>query len=404
MMPLATVIIPTHDHADTIPYAVASVQAQTVQDFELFVVGDDAPARTDAVMAALCAADARIRYVANPKGAGHGEAHRAQALGQAAGRIVCYLGDDDLWLADHLETMAALLTNADFAHTSQVNVRADGSVMVPAGDLQVAALRRRMQEQKWNFFGPTSAGHTLEAYRKLPAGWRPRPDGMFSDLHMWRQWLAQPWCRFHSEPALTTLHFPASLRKGWSVAERVGELERWWARIREPDFKPWLERERLLDWQRRCEQPAFYFDLAKTLEELGDSERAEALYRRAISIDAVNPRYHRRLSSVLLKRGADEEALAAAKTAAELAPEDPNLGHYLGVLLARLQRWDEAALAHARAIELDPAVGRFHYQAGRCLEKLGRLKEARFHAAKAVDLEPEQLPFHHYLERLQARG
>src|SRR5688572_28531652 len=42
-MIVATVVIPTHDHADTLTRAVASVQAQTLADFELFVVGDGAP-------------------------------------------------------------------------------------------------------------------------------------------------------------------------------------------------------------------------------------------------------------------------------------------------------------------------------------------------------------------------
>ena len=35
-----TVVIPTHNHADTLSYAVRSVLWQTCQDFELFIVGD----------------------------------------------------------------------------------------------------------------------------------------------------------------------------------------------------------------------------------------------------------------------------------------------------------------------------------------------------------------------------
>ena len=250
-MPLATVLIPTHEHADTIRYAIASVQAQTVQDFELFVVGDGAPSRTDTIMDELGAADPRIFYFPNPKGEGNGESHRAKALEHSRGEVVCYLGDDDLWLSDHLEVMVSLLASADFAHTNQVDIRPDGSLTVLAGDLNAVVTRKRMQEQKWNFFGPSCAGHTMAAYRKLPAGWRPRPEGIWSDLHMWRQWLEQPWCRFHSEPALTMLHFPSPLRQGWSITERVEELERWWERIRQPGFRAWLERQRQQDWQRR---------------------------------------------------------------------------------------------------------------------------------------------------------
>ena len=54
-----------------------------------------------------------------------------------------------------------------------------------------------MLAEKWNFFGPTCAGHTLDAYRRLPFGWQTKPTDTWSDLHMWRQWLEQPWAEGH---------------------------------------------------------------------------------------------------------------------------------------------------------------------------------------------------------------
>ena len=39
-MPSASVLIPTHEHAATLAYAVASVQRQTVDDIEILIVGD----------------------------------------------------------------------------------------------------------------------------------------------------------------------------------------------------------------------------------------------------------------------------------------------------------------------------------------------------------------------------
>ena len=61
-------------------------------------------------------ADPRVRFFDLPKGERHGERNRHLALAEAAGRIVCYLSDDDLLLPRHVATMLELLEGADFAH------------------------------------------------------------------------------------------------------------------------------------------------------------------------------------------------------------------------------------------------------------------------------------------------
>jgi glycosyltransferase involved in cell wall biosynthesis len=89
-MPVATVVLPTHDHATTLPYALESVQRQTVEDLEIVVVGDGVGDDTREVVAARMREDARIRFLDRPKGERHGERHRHEALAGARGRIVCY--------------------------------------------------------------------------------------------------------------------------------------------------------------------------------------------------------------------------------------------------------------------------------------------------------------------------
>ena len=102
--PLATILIPTFDHADLIAFPLRSILRQSDQDFEILVVGDGVPERTREVLAPFLD-DPRIRFFDNPKGAGNGELHRHAALQEASGDIVCYCGDDDLWLPDHLATL-----------------------------------------------------------------------------------------------------------------------------------------------------------------------------------------------------------------------------------------------------------------------------------------------------------
>src|SRR5882724_3504899 len=131
----ATVLIPTHDHADLLLRSVASAQRQSVSAIEIFVIGDGAPDRTREIVAGLGRADPRIRFFDHPKGPRHGEVYRAEALRQARGRIVCYLGDDDLWLPDHVERMERLLDTADFGHSMHVEAAEDGSLHVHLFDL-----------------------------------------------------------------------------------------------------------------------------------------------------------------------------------------------------------------------------------------------------------------------------
>jgi hypothetical protein len=68
-------------------------------------------------------------------------------------------------------------------------------------------------------------------YRRLPFGWRTTPAGVWTDLYMWQQFLAQPGCRSVSAARPTALTFPSPPRRGWTVEWRLAELEHWSGRI-----------------------------------------------------------------------------------------------------------------------------------------------------------------------------
>ena len=230
--PTFTVLIPTHDHADTLRYSVASVQSQTRQDFELFIVGDGVPERTREVVADLMARDPRIRFFDNPKGERHGEAYRHAALQEARGRYVCYQSDDDLWFPTHLDRMASMLEQHDLSHTMQINLAPDGSAATKMYDARLPDQIERMRKLHAGF-GLASGGHTLDAYRRLPRGWFPAPPGFNTDLHFWLQFLDQPWCRYTSLKWPTVCHLSSVQRRDWPNTERVAELALWWPRFRD---------------------------------------------------------------------------------------------------------------------------------------------------------------------------
>ncbi len=234
-MPTATVLIPTHNHIEPLREAIASVQAQTLKDFELFVMGDGVGDATRELVAELAAADKRIRFFDLPKGPRKGEASRHQALLEASGRFVAYLGDDDVWMPMHLATLDALLKRVDFGHTMHIGSRGGGTLQFLFADLENPRLRQAMLERNVNRFDFTFAGHTLDAYRRLPHGWRTTPpEERWIDLYMWRQFLAQPWCRAASAMIPTAICTSTHMRPDLSDGERAGEL----AQLRRDFAKP----------------------------------------------------------------------------------------------------------------------------------------------------------------------
>lgn len=223
-------LVPTHDHGTTLDFSLASALAQEVEDIEVLVVGDGAPASTRALVEAIAARDPRVRYFDNPKGAGHGEMHRHHALQTADGAVVAYLSDDDLWHPGHLTELLALLEEADFANTLPVAVTADGSLRTWAVDLSLEADRRLLLRGE-NRVPLSFAGHTMALYRRLPEGWQPRPQGVPSDLNFFRQCLTVEGCRARSGMRPTGLHLASVERRDAGPQERHGELRAWSERV-----------------------------------------------------------------------------------------------------------------------------------------------------------------------------
>jgi glycosyltransferase involved in cell wall biosynthesis len=213
------------------------VLAQTRQDFELFIICDGAPEATAEAARAFAAQDRRIRAFIHPKGERHGEAWRHLALQDARGRIVCQIGDDDLWFPNHLAEVETLLATADFGDTLPMYLQPDGGARLFLADFGDATVRQQMTEGMINAFGPTPSAYRLETYRALPVGWSPAPVGMWTDLFMWRKFLALPDIRCATRFVATTLTFPQGLRQDWSLERRRGEIAAIASRIGDIAFR-----------------------------------------------------------------------------------------------------------------------------------------------------------------------
>jgi len=191
------------------------------------------PATAAAAARNVAASDPRIRLIENPKGPRHGEVYRHAALQHARGSVICYLGDDDYMLPNHVESMLRLLGTADLAHSLPLNVEPDGTVTSWACDLQIGWYRRLLLSGE-NRISLSFLAHTLDAYRRLPHGWRTTPAGTPTDLYMLQQFLAEPWVRPVSGTVATALHIGSAGRKQHTQQQRVDELATWAARMSAP--------------------------------------------------------------------------------------------------------------------------------------------------------------------------
>jgi glycosyltransferase involved in cell wall biosynthesis len=184
--PATTVIIPTHDHPSTLDLAIASVLEQFEASLELVVIGDGVEDDTRDVIAALD--DPRLRFIDSPKSSSRAELVRHHVLMDARSQYICYLGDDDLMLKDHVETVIEVLQSVDFAHPLPVYILPDGGFGAHLTDLSSSECRDWHLDPARNAVSLTGAAHRLDAYRGLPVGWREPPAGRWSDHYMWQQW------------------------------------------------------------------------------------------------------------------------------------------------------------------------------------------------------------------------
>ncbi|WP_080237897.1 glycosyltransferase family A protein [Spirosoma rigui] len=222
----ATIILPTTaDRGVLLPLCVSSIQQQTLQAFEVFIIGDGVDEPTRVIINELVRQDNRIRFFDHPKHARRGEVYRHQALQEARGEFVAYICDRDLWLPKHLETLAHYLQHATLVTTYYYYVRRDQQLVLPYLYTSPTETARGIL---------SAAGHRLDFYHRLPYGWRTTPVHRPTDRYMWEQMLAQADCQVAVAWQPTLLYFKRNDHPGWPTVQRYAELARWAALLQTP--------------------------------------------------------------------------------------------------------------------------------------------------------------------------
>ena len=143
--PQFSIIIPCFNAAATLPDTLASLQAQTLTDWEALLVDDGSSDTTPDIIAKAALTDPRLRLLRNPRRGP--SAARNHAVTQAQGQIIAFCDADDLWAPQKLARMADLFavpqTDAVFARIAffrEVPEDAGAFSTVPQGLLGIATL------------------------------------------------------------------------------------------------------------------------------------------------------------------------------------------------------------------------------------------------------------------------
>ena len=210
----ATVLIPTHDHGPTLLRSVRSALGQTVEDLEVFVVGDGVPDATREVMGELTGSDDRGSVLRQPERAPARRAPPARGAPGSARR--------DRLLPVRRRPLASGPRRGD-AETPRRGRLRPCATALDRRRRPVPPLPRRPRP---SVLVASCCSAARTASRSLAARTRSsciavcRPGGgrrrtrHFTDLYMWQQILAVPGSRAVSGTAPTVLHFPSSRTQG----------------------------------------------------------------------------------------------------------------------------------------------------------------------------------------------
>jgi glycosyltransferase involved in cell wall biosynthesis len=151
VLPSVSVLMPTYKQEHFLCRAIESLMAQVLPDWELIIVDDCSPDETPLVAAAYLS-DARVHYHRLERNRGLGFAlNYAMSLAQAS--LIAYLPSDDVYYADHLQSLLNYLRNSPQAVLSYSGVRyhynRSAPGMIPGTPLQLVQVMHRRTPDRW---------------------------------------------------------------------------------------------------------------------------------------------------------------------------------------------------------------------------------------------------------------
>lgn len=295
--PRVSVLLPTHNRADVVGFAIQSALAQTYTHFELLVAGDGCTDSTSAVVSSF--SDPRLTWLPLPKAPGVGYANRNRALRAASGELIAYLAHDDLWLPDHLQRLVACLdsTRAELAYSQAFDVAADGRLTVPIFDLTDPPTRQAWLTHYLGYLPMCAVIHRRDCLEKY--GWWREDLLSGGDWDLWSRILQRGGDRNVAYLRLpTAFHFVANWRR---------QTPTWRTRLRRalrgleaadlPELKLDLRAgpsEQAIVWRALQAAPLAWPSAIRRAAEIDSRRHAAYAYLPTNLLDRAARAYHRR--------------------------------------------------------------------------------------------------------------
>jgi len=116
MSSLVSIITPSYNSEKFIKETIDSVISQTYQNWEMIIVDDVSPDKSNEIIDAFIKKDSRIKLIKLEENSGPAVA-RNRAIEEAKGRYIAFLDADDLWLPEKLEKQIAFMLENDLSFT-----------------------------------------------------------------------------------------------------------------------------------------------------------------------------------------------------------------------------------------------------------------------------------------------